>query len=312
MDRVRAMRVFVEVVKQHGFSAAANELNMTTSAVSRIVGELEQWLGLKLLQRSTRKISLTTSGEAYLPRFVRMVDELDQLHASALDQQQTLSGTLKVSAPMFIGHLVISQLLPEFLHAYPQVNLDIQLTDRPVDLLGEGYDLALRLGELNGDDFIARRVGTYCHSLVASPQYIKQHGTPESLDALSEHNCIINRSAGYFNQWHFTREQKRLTHKAEGNLIVSGGQAVMALVKAGVGVGYLPAYYLTESLADNSLISLLDDHCTPEQPVSLIYPPNRYQTCLAREFVQFITDNIERLGLTCPKKAGQLNCQEPG
>ena len=201
MDRVKAMQVFVEVAERQGFASAARHLGLSTSAVSRQVKDLEAWLGLQLLNRTTRRIDLTEAGKAYLARCSQIVGAVAELETSARALGEEPQGALRVTAPVFMGRHLLGPVLPGFLARYPKVKLRLRLLDRFVDLVDEGFDLALRIGHLPDSSLIARKLGETRILMTAAPSYLAKHGMPTSAADLKRHNCLVDTVAGASDSW---------------------------------------------------------------------------------------------------------------
>lgn len=217
MDVLKGMTIFVEVANQQGFAPAARALELSTSAVSRYVIELEDWLGIQLFHRTTRKLSLTEEGAFYLSRCQQVIADVDDIKQVAIGNLTEPQGNLRITAPVFIAKAWLQDLLPGFLNRYPQVSLELTAVDRVVDLVAEGYDLALRARELADSTLVARRLMDVNLALVASPTYLAEYGTPTSIDDLKSHNCLVDTVAGYTNRWPLLDGKKRKLISVSGN-----------------------------------------------------------------------------------------------
>lgn len=297
MDRLTAMTVFVEVARQEGFALAARELQMSTSAVSRHVMDLERWLDVQLFHRTTRRLSLTDAGKAYLDRCVRIVSDVDELERSAKALREDPQGEIRMTAPVFMGKHLLAPLLPEFLERYPKITVQLRLLDRVVNLVDEGFDLALRIGELADSTLIARKIGDMRVILSAAPSYLNKHGVPSSVRDLKNHNCLVDTVPEHGHRWPLTSNRKRVGVPVKGSIAVNNGELVRELTLAGLGISYLPDFFVSEDIAQGRLVRLLSDSTEVRAGLFLVYPQTKHLSSTVRVFMDFVVEH-SRIGET--------------
>ncbi len=295
MDRLAAMQAFVRVVESGSFSAVARETRTTQSGVSKQVAALERALGAKLLSRTTRSLALTEAGERYFAQARRLVDEIAVAVAELLQGEKQLSGWLRVAASVGYGRLKLLPLVKSFLAAHPNVKIDLRLNDGFIDLVEEGIDVAVRIGELADSSLMARRIGTTQRVLLASRQYLRS--LPKGLKAprvpqdLLQHNCIVYSELATQNAWTFTAgpgapatEGAKITIRAQGNLQSNSSEVIRASVLSGMGIGHSPTWLFQEEMARGELQVLLPDWPASPLPIHLVSPPQRRQSAKVQAF----------------------------
>ncbi|WDE06085.1 LysR family transcriptional regulator [Thalassomonas viridans] len=293
METFSTIPVFVAVVENGSFSQAALRLGISKSAVSKRIRELENKLGVQLLHRTTRRLSLTEAGERYfeyaLKAFIAAGEGID----SVTQLQGNPKGQLKVNTPMSFGRLHIAPLVADFLVRYPEIELNMVMDDRVVDLIEGGYDLAIRAGNLQDSTLIARRLAP-CRSVIcASPEYLAKNGVPANPEALVKHNCI---SYSYFsggNEWTFHGDIGPVKVKVSGNYQVNNSEALHRAILAGLGIAKIPTFIVGGDIASGNLVPLLTDYNLPMQTFYAVFPERRHLPAKVRVFLDFI---IERLG----------------
>ncbi|MEW8139137.1 MAG: LysR substrate-binding domain-containing protein [Candidatus Thiodiazotropha endolucinida] len=294
MNILKGMTVFAEVVNQQGFAPAARALNLSTSAVSRHVFELESWLGVQLLQRTTRKLSLTEEGAMYLDRCNQVIADVDDIKNAALHRRAEPQGPLKLTAPVFIAKECLQELLPGYLNTYPKVSVELTAVDRFVDLVEEGFDLALRAGDLADSTLVARRLMDTKLVLVASPAYLASNGTPKTAVELKAHNCLIDTVSGYGDRWPVGgRSNSRTT--VQGNVRANSGETVKALALAGLGIALLPHFMVMKELHKGHLTSFLDEHIQLSAGLYAVYPQQRFVSANVRTFIDYLITHLDQL-----------------
>ena len=299
MDRLAAMQTFVRVVESGSFSAVARELRTTQSAVSKQVAALERALGAKLLSRTTRSLALTEAGERYFEQARRLVAEIAEAEAVLRQGEQQLSGWLRVAASVGYGRLKLLPLVKTFLAAHPGVKIDLRLNDGFIDLVEEGIDIAVRIGELADSSLVARRIGTTQRAVIASRSYLRS--LPEGLKAprvpedLLQHNCIVYSELATQNVWSFTAGSgapvpvgTTLTIRAQGNVQTNSSEVIRASVLSGMGISYSPTWLFEDEMADGELQVLLPDWPAPPLPVHLVSPLQRRQSAKVLAFAQHV------------------------
>jgi DNA-binding transcriptional LysR family regulator len=293
MDQLNAMRAFVRVVEVGTFTRAAELLDLPKPTVTKLIQQLEGHLRAQLLNRTTRRVTVTMDGAAYYERALRVLGEIDELDASMASSQARPSGRLRldVAAPLAIE--VILPALPGFLARYPEIQIDIGLGDRPADLIGENLDLAVRAGEIQDQSLIARRVGEMLLVTCATPAYLARHGTPQHpRDLETGHKVIGYRAAGTSRPLPFTFATKKETIEVRGDHVVSlnEGTGYLAAGLAGLGVMQVPTFMAQEHIAAGRLVPLLTGWCTSPKPLHIVYPPNRHLSNKVRVFVDWLAE----------------------
>jgi DNA-binding transcriptional LysR family regulator len=295
MDRFKAMQVFVEVARAESFAAAARTLGLSTTATSRMVRELEDWLGLRLLTRTTRRVSLTDAGRAHLEPCARLVGEVDELERSAKAQHIEPRGEIRLTAPVFMGKVFLSGVLPAFLTRHPQVSVRLHLIDRFVNLVEEGIDLALRVGELSDSSLIARRIGDVRLITAAAPAYLAERGTPQAVEDLKRHDCIVDTVSSHGDRWPLGTASGRTGVRVDGVLSVNSGEFARDAAVAGVGIALLPDFIVARDLAAGRLRAVLPDTCKVEAGIFLVHPQARHQNSAVRALIDFLVARKGRL-----------------
>ncbi len=292
MDQISAMRSFVRVVESGGFSAAAKKQNSTQGAISKRVAALEKKLGLKLLSRTSRHQLLTEAGELYYHHCVSVLSEIEETEAKIRLQVALPAGTLHVSAPVPFGRTVIAPLLTDFLQQYPDIELELSVEERNVDLFAEGIDVAIRARELQDSSLVAIPLMNTPMLTVASPEYLKREGIPQSPEDIKHHNCIVYVSQAVQKKWYFSRDQTDFVIPVSGSIRSNSADTIFELVLSGGGIGQLPQWMVTRAIRDKSLVHLLSDFQTENIPFNFVYPQNRYLPAKVRCFIDFVKKNI--------------------
>ncbi len=288
MDRLDDMLAFIKVVDAKSFTAAAERLGLSKSVVSRRIAELEDRLGARLLNRTTRKLSLTEVGEAFYERCARILADLEEAERAVGDLHAAPRGRLKVNAPVSFGLLHLAPALAAFLARYPDIEIDIDLNDRYVDLIDEGYDVAVRIGRLRDSSLIARRLAPNRRAVCAAPAYLDKHGRPVSPEDLAGHNCLIYTNVPLAEQWQFRVDGETRSVRVTGSLRTSNGDLLRAAALAGVGGAVLPTFLCGDALASGALECLMFDTYVSESTVYAVYPHNRHLSPKVRAFVDFL------------------------
>lgn len=300
MDRLAAMQTFVRVVESGSFSAVAREMRSTQSAVSKQVAALEQALDVKLLSRTTRSLALTESGEQYFAQARRLVAEIAEAEAQLRQGEQQLSGWLRVAASVGYGRLKLLPRIRSFLAAHPNVKIDLRLNDGFVDLVEEGIDVAVRIGELADSSLVARRIGTTQRVLLASRSYLdalpKGLTAPQVPQDLPGHNCIVYSELATQNAWTFTAgpgaaapEGSKVTIRAQGNLQTNSSEVIRASVLSGMGIGYSPTWLFEKEIASGQMQVLLPEWPAPSLPIHIVSPAQRRQSAKVQAFIRFLS-----------------------
>lgn len=294
MNPHAAMAAFVEVAKAGGFSAAARRLGVSTTAVSRQVADLERSLGVTLLRRTTRHVSPTQAGARYLPRAAAILDEIKQLNAETSAEDSAPRGLLRITAPPGVGHDVIAMLAVDFVEAYPEIELEVDLSGRLVDLVAEGYDAALRTGPLASSSLIAHRLAELEYMVCASPGYLARRGTPERPEDVGAHDCIHWRGSRADAVWTFRRGDARIDVPIRPRLLINDVAAWREGAVRGLGMAILPVISIETELADGRLRPVLSDYQVRYGEWSLVRPPTPFEPPKLRAFIDFITESLRQ------------------
>jgi DNA-binding transcriptional LysR family regulator len=289
MNLYVSMKVFERVATLGNFSTAARDLRMSTSAVSRHVADLERMLGVTLLRRTTRHVSQTEAGARYLSRASTIFEEIERLNAEISNADATPRGQLRITAPPAIGHDWLAPLVVDFLESYPDIDLELDLTERLVDLVGEGYDAAIRAGPLASSSLIAHRIIEMRYLLCASPDYLRRRGTPKRPDDIREHDCIHWCSGVNDNQWTFTKDGARISAPIRGRLLMSSFATGRAAAVRGLGLTVRPLISAREDLEAGRLVHVMPDYELERETLSLVRPPTPFEPPKLRAFIDFIT-----------------------
>ncbi|WP_221801311.1 LysR family transcriptional regulator [Oceanobacter mangrovi] len=285
MDRIDAMRTFVTVVNEGAFSRAAERLDMSPQLVSKYVSQLEQHLGVRLLNRTTRKVHLTEAGNRYFQRSQQLLDDIDDLENQLGDWQDGARGTLRVSAPVSFATQHMAQLLVDFQQAYPAVGVDLQLNDRKVDIIEEGFDVALRIGHLKNSSLIARRIAPVRLAICASADYLKKNGTPTSLDDLRQHRYLRYSYADTSNELFGVLGSGR---NDQADLISNNGDVLVQSAIGGAGIAIQPTFIAGPAIAAGKLVMLLPEEAPPPLNLYAVYAHRQLLASKVRCFIDFL------------------------
>ncbi len=292
MDTITGMKTFVNVVAAGSFTAAAQRSNMSTALVSKYIGQLEERLGARLLNRTTRSLVLTEIGTSYLERCTQVIDDFDELEAAVHNKRSSPSGNLIISAPVSFGEMHLTAAIARFLAHYPDISVDLRLTDRFVNLIDEGVDLAIRISELADSSLIARRLAPARIVACAAPSYLEQHGLPVHPHDLVNHNCIVDSNFHGFDEWPFKVGKKRISVKISGRFSVNSAQSSRAMIVAGAGIGLIPTYAISEDIIEHNAVVVLEDFETLDPGIYALYPHNRHLATKVRVFVDFLVEEF--------------------
>lgn len=289
MDRAGEMTVFVKVAEQGSFSSAARDLGQTPSAVSKLIGRLEDRLGVRLIHRTTRKLSLTEEGEAFFQRAVRILADIDEAELAVSSLHASPRGVLRVNSGVAFGKRVIGPLLPEFLAQYPEVSIEFTQSDAMVDLVEEGVDVAIRFGDLKDSSMVARFLAGSRRAVVASPDYLEKHGMPSHPDDLARHNLIGFSMQQHLNSWVFQDNGVERPIQVQGNFTANNGETLFEMVLAGLGVARMAEFLVGPAAKEGRLVRILTDYYRDVTvPIHAIYPNRRHLSPKVRAFVDFL------------------------
>lgn len=293
VDHLAEMAAFVRVVEAGTFTGAAQRLGWSKSMVSRRIAELEDRLGARLLNRTTRRLSLTEAGDAYYRRCARILAEIDDAEDEIARLSAEPRGTLRVNAPMSFGTQHLAPAIAGFVGRYPQVRIDLTLDDRFVDLIDDGVDVAVRIGVLADSSLIARRLAPSHVVLCASPAYLARRGVPERPADLAAHDCLLYSNAVSVDQWQFPgADGAAETVRVRGPMVANNGDVLREVAIAGLGIARLPTFIVADALADGRLRPLLCRHRLPETPIHAVYPHSRHLSTKVRAFVDFLAERF--------------------
>ena len=298
MDRLVSMGIFVAVAERGSFAAAARHLRRSPATVTRAIAELESALSVRLLDRTTRAVSLTDAGQRFLPGAKRLLADFADIEQSAAGLASAPRGELRVTAPIVFGRRHVLPLVTEFLARYPDVNVRLELTDRSVDLIEDGLDIAVRIGALPSSSAIVTSVGTVRGIIVATADYLARRGEPLSPDDLANHDVIA--FAGLENQtrWRFRKDDEAIETAIRPRLIVNTAEAAIDSAMASFGITRVLSYQVADALAEGSLVRLLRGYENEPAPVHLLYPQGRYPAPKLRAFLDLAAPRLRR---TCER-----------
>ena len=291
MNPFEDMRLFCQVMESGSFTAAAEQLGLSKQFVSRRLIQLEDRLGVRLLNRSTRRLDVTPLGQSYYESALRLLGEVEQVEQGIAGQNSEPRGTLRLSAPLSFAMAHLGCLLPLFLQRHPHVSVEVDLSDRPVDLIGEGYDLVLRIGTLEDSTLIARRIGSVQRVYCASPEYLAQRGTPLKPDDLGDHDCLPY-GHGRQVQWRFLSKGKVQSVNVSGRMRVNNGELLRDTAIAGLGVTYLPTFIVADALQDGRLVTVLEAFAPEALTLSAVYPQHRQSARPVQALVEFLRERL--------------------
>ena len=289
MDKFEAVRIFTKVVENHGFTAAAQVLGLSRSAVSKSVSQLERSIGAQLLNRSTRFVSPTETGAAYYDRCVTILADLEDADRAVLELQGEPRGSIRLNAPMSFGTLHLGSAIADFVADYPEVRIEAALNDRLIDPVQEGFDLTIRIAELVDSSLIARKLAPAKRVLCASPEYLKAHPEPEKPADLKFHNCLHYGYLPTGNMWRLKGPHGEQMVHIEGVLCSNNAEMLMAGAIKGAGIALLPTFIAGAELQAGQLVSILPDYHPPEIAIYALYPPNRHLSVKLRLLIDFLS-----------------------
>ncbi len=292
MGQLEDMSVFIRIVEAGGIGKAAEQLSLAKSAVSRRLVDLETRLNTKLLIRTTRKSSLTDAGRTYYQRALTILDDVSALNSQTSDSNTTLDGTLRIALPHSFGLMHLSAIIDQFIQAHPKLNLHIDFSDRKVDLVEEGYELAIRIGELKDSSLQAKKLTPIRHILCASPDYIKTQGEPHNIIELKKQHFLQYGISGQQSILIIDPQKKRHQVELSAKIAANNGIFLKEMAIAGHGIVYLPSFIVWKSLASNQLVPILSDHQLLTTGMHAVYPHTRYLSLRARLFIDFLADKF--------------------
>ncbi len=293
MSQLEDMQLFVTVVERGSFTAAADLLGLSKQFISRRLMQLEARLGVRLINRSTRRLDITPVGQAYYERVTRILADVEEAEQVISHQRTTPRGTLRLSAPMSFGTLYLGSLLPAFLMRYPDISIELELSDRRVDMLEEGFDMAIRIGSLQDSTLIARPLGASEMITCCSPDYLQTQGAPQTPEELSSHECLLY-GHGRQAEWLYQRSGSPARISVRGRYRVNNGELLRDAAMAGLGITLLPSFIVGPELRTGRLIRLLDKFQPPALNIYALYPQHRQISLLIRVFSDYLHETLSQ------------------
>lgn len=294
MNKFEEIQTFIRVVDAGSISGAAEKMAVAKSAVSRRITDLEQRLGVQLFHRTTRRLNLTDSGKSFYERACQILSDLEEAELAVSQQHGTLTGQLKIAAPLTFGLLHLGPAIIEFNQQNPEMQFDLDLNDRQVDLIQDGFDMAIRIAELQDSSLIARKIAPVRQTLCASPGYLEEHGTPETPEDLRNHQCLLYSNIPNPQNWHFMDAAgKNIEVRVPVSMTCNNGDFLRQAAIGNLGLVKMPNFIIHESLATGELIPLLQDFQIPSINVYAIYPQTRHLSYRVRSFVDFLVARFE-------------------
>lgn len=292
MDKLHAMEVFVQVVDAGGFTRAADNMQLPKATVSTLIRDLERTLQVKLLNRTTRQVSVTPDGAAYYERCIAILSDVRDAEEALSQAKANPRGRLRVEVPAGLANTVLIPALPCFFKRYPDIELEMGCTDRMVDLIEEGVDCAVRGGDLADSTLVARRIGSIALTTCAAPSYLALHGIPAHPNDLMQHRCInfFTARTGKMHEWVFARGDERLQLRPPGHMAVNDSNAYLAAVLSGLGVGHVPSFTAKPFIQSGQLEPILHEWCPTAIPLHVVYPQNRHLSAKVRAFVEWVSE----------------------
>jgi DNA-binding transcriptional LysR family regulator len=290
MDRIDAMQAFVTVADLNGFAPAARKLGLSPSGVTRLIAALEERLGARLLQRTTRSVTLTDAGARYLERARRILSDVEEAESAAEGERIRPGGRLVVSAPNGFGRLHVSPVMSAYLKRYPEVSADLRLSDRMINLVEEGVDLAVRIGHLPDSTLVARHVGEMRRIVVASKEYLKRRGEPKTPEAIADHDTIHFGAMTAEPEWRFVADGREIRVSSTPRFASNSADAAIQYAEAGGGLTRVLAYQAADSLKAGRLKIVLAPFAPPALPIHVVYPTSRLLSAKVRTFIDLVTE----------------------
>jgi DNA-binding transcriptional LysR family regulator len=288
LDHFRQISTFVEVIARGSLSAAARAEGIAPAMIGRRLDALEARLGVKLLQRTTRKLALTDEGAAFLEDCQRILAELEEAEAAVSERSARATGHLVVSAPAGFGRQHVAPLVPSFLAEHREVSVNLNLSDRVVDVIGEGVDIAIRIASLTDSNLVGVKLADNHRVVVATPGYLKRHGTPQTLDELGKHNCLAISSQGSQRGWTFRDHGKIVTMKVGGNMVCNDGAVLHDWAMAGRGLAWRSMWEVSSEIEAGLLVPVLEQYAAPGSDIYAVFAQRRHLPLRIRVFVDFL------------------------
>ncbi len=299
MDKLTSMNVFVKVAKAGSFAAAARDLGISRAMATKHIMHLEKELHTRLFNRTTRSLSLTEAGEAYLERCQQVLLDVDEMEAAITHLQHEPRGILKICAPPVIGATQIAPALTDYMKEYPHIGVDMTLHGGHTDLIEEGFDIGIWLGQLTDTSLVARKLASSQLVVCASPDYLAQHGTPETPEELEEHSCLVNWAIAPRDKWLFKGILGQMEIKVSGRMQANMADPIRIAAVNGLGIVMLPRYIVGRDIEKGKLQPLLEDYAIDPMPIHAVYPHRKYLSTKVRVFIEYLQGWLPgRVGMT--------------
>ncbi|BCN26797.1 LysR family transcriptional regulator [Vibrio alfacsensis] len=292
MDQLSAMRAFVRVVQTGSFSATGREMKTSQTTISKKVAALEKKIGVKLLARSSRDHALTPAGARYYQTCVDILGELDEAETAARSETASPQGTVRISAPVAFGRILLAPIMAEFFQRYPDIKVDLRLSDRHTDLISDGIDVAIRARQLEDSTLVARHLFDNPMLALAAPSYLDRNGTPKKPDDLTQHNCLIYSGMQEINIWRFTKEDKEHSVAVSGNFQSDNGDVLLEVALTGMGIVILPIWMVESHIKAGRLKQVMSDYLGQNLPFNAVYLQSRYTPLKVRSLIDYLKDKL--------------------
>jgi DNA-binding transcriptional LysR family regulator len=284
------MSIFVEVVKNQGFTAAAKQMQLSRAQISKSVMQLEKHLGTRLLNRTTRRVSLTETGRLYYERCKVILNDIEDIEIMSSEQSATPHGTLRISAPTSFGVLHLNEVLPKYIKKYPRVQVSLKLADRFIDVVAEGFDVVIRIAELVDSSLIAHKIAPCKRVFCASPEYLQRQGAPEVPQDLAHHQCLIYSNETRPDIWVMHGPDGTESVKVNGPMRADNGDILKTAAVCGLGITLLPTFIAGPDLRSGRLQQVLNEYRVPEISIYAVFPSRRYLSARVRTFVDYLSE----------------------
>lgn len=293
MDKLNLMTSFIAVAEEGTYTAAGKRLGKTTPLISTHISQLEALLNVRLIIRSTRSLQLTPTGQSYYEEARKVLDDIATLEARVRQENQSLVGRMRITAPVTFGEQVLMPFIARIVESNPQLNIELMLNDRYVDIVAEGFDAAIRIGNLEDSSLIARRIGSIRMLLCTSPAFIERYGMPQSPGDLESLPCVFDSNFRQGNRWSFSREDKSIEVTPKIIARVNSAAAAARMASTGLAITYAPDFAVRDEIQDGTLVEILGDYCQNDIPISMIYPHRKHLSAKVAAFVEQFTGYLQ-------------------
>jgi len=293
MDKISAMQIFRRVAESGSFSAVSREMHLSQPTISKQIAALEDNLGTKLLSRSTRQLNLTDAGQRYYERSCLILDELAETEADIRQQQNLPTGILRVNIPIAAGRMKILPCMWEFVNTYPDLKMDTIFDDSYVDLVKEGVDVAIRIGELADSSLVAKKIGTIPRYMVASTAYLEKFGEPKTLQDLQQHNCLIYNLLNTRNEWHFDGKHGKQKMSVQGRFSSNSPDAIRQAVLQDQGIAVMLGWLVEDDIAQGKMKVIMEDYIPIALDINAVYPQRRFMPAKVSLFISYLQEKLQ-------------------